>query len=78
MGPHRIRVEVPHGESVFTRVYLDGEEVRGVIRARFDTGDPATPMRDRTVMFTLDLWADVEIVGDDIPVSSLLRTALVR
>ena len=35
---HRVRI-VTGPENVFTRVYIDGQEFRGVTRVWFDTGE---------------------------------------
>jgi hypothetical protein len=60
----RVRIEVPHGESIFTRVFLDGEELRYVTRVQFDTGDSNEKPWDKMARVTITLHADVELVGE--------------
>lgn len=62
---HTIRIEM-HGSVLLTRVFLDGEELRGVIavRTHLDVRD-----RDHRALVTLVLAPrDIEIVGDEVNV----------
>jgi len=54
---HKVRITVPKGMAVLTRIELDGEELRGVtvVGLHIDRG---------LAMVTLTLYADVEIEGE--------------
>ncbi len=60
--PPRIRIAVPQAESIFTRVWLDDVELRGVVRVRFDTRP--IDLDDRVAVVTLDLMAEIVFEGD--------------
>lgn len=55
---HRIRVECPDGRGVLTRVTMDGEELRGVVRVSWQVGV------DGFAETTLTLLADTVLDGE--------------
>lgn len=57
----KVRIEVAGGRAIFTRVFLDDVELRGVCRVRFDTG---ADMGGNDTIVTLDIAADVVLDGD--------------
>ena len=63
-GQPKVRIEVPRGEAIFTRVFLDGEELPFVTRVQFDTGDVNQQRWDKMARVTITLHADLEFVGE--------------
>lgn len=61
-GLHHVKVRCPLGESVFTTVEVDGQEMRGVTFVSFEIG-PIGYDRKAAVL-TLQMYADVEIEGE--------------
>ena len=60
---HTVKVTVPDGERVLTRVELDGQELRGVTRVEFDTGGTNMFSGDKAPTITLTLIAEVVFEG---------------
>lgn len=65
----RIRITIPQGERAFTRVFVNDEELRGVTRIWFDSGDYSRPFdppgnrwREEPKVH-IELIADVEFEG---------------
>lgn len=60
----KLRVTVPNGERIFTKVELDGK-VMPVLRVAFDSGD----IRDNPtglVSVTMTFYASLDLVVDDL------------
>jgi hypothetical protein len=57
-GLHTVKITVPDGEAVLSRVEIDGEPLMGVTAVSFDLGI------DRTAQVTLRLYADLLIEGE--------------
>lgn len=60
-APPRIRISIPHGEAIFTRVWLDGHELGYVTSVAFS----AVPSEfEGMAIVTIGLHAQVELEGD--------------
>lgn len=64
-----IRIAIPEGERMFTRVFINNEELRGVTRIWFDSGDQSRPFdppghrwREEPKVH-IELIADIEFEG---------------
>jgi hypothetical protein len=62
---HHAKVEIADGLSVMTRITLDGTEIRGVRRIRFDSNPPGGELTlEGRAVLTLELEVDLEFAGD--------------
>jgi hypothetical protein len=59
---HHFKITCPDGQAVLTRVEMDGKLMWGVSAVRFEVGPPGYKQGD--AILTLQLYADVEIVGE--------------
>jgi len=59
---HHVKITCPDGLAYLTRVYLDGQELRGVSVVKFEVGPIG--FEKRAAILTLKLYADVEIEGE--------------
>jgi hypothetical protein len=55
---HHVRVVSPDARGVMTRLYIDGEEMRGVSAVSWEVGV------DKEARVTIILYADVEFDGE--------------
>jgi hypothetical protein len=70
----KVRIEVPNGESIFTRVFLDGQELRGVVRVAFDSRDVNQGPYDRLAKVTVELIADIAFEGEGVELEAKVRS----
>lgn len=74
-GLHHVKITCPQGESVLTRVEVDGQELRGVAFVGFQIGPVGFDRR--AAILTLKLYADLEIEGEAEIVKEWRREAVV-
>ncbi len=59
--PPRIRISIPHGEAIFTRVWLDGHELGYVTHVAFSA---ASHDMNGMAIVTIQLHAQVDLEGN--------------